>query len=142
MATGAELIAAERDRQMDSEGWSSEHDDAHVNDEIAMAASCYALPNRHRRLIADVPAGWPWSTDFWKPSTDDRVRELVKAGALIAAEIDRLQRPAATSHVIKRQAQKIEILRTAIGKVVSKTAVHWRDDHQCDLCDALEQTRS
>jgi hypothetical protein len=32
----------------------------------------------------------------WKPSPDDRFRELVKAGALIAAEIDRLLRAKST----------------------------------------------
>jgi hypothetical protein len=37
-----------------------------------------------------LPGWWPWAERFWKPTPDDRVRELVKAGALIAAEIDRL----------------------------------------------------
>jgi hypothetical protein len=32
---------------------------------------------------------WPWSFEWWKPK--DRIRNLVRAGALIAAEIDRLQ---------------------------------------------------
>lgn len=35
---------------------------------------------------------WPFSQEWWKPTPDDRIRELAKAGALIAAEIDRLQR--------------------------------------------------
>lgn len=35
---------------------------------------------------------WPWDKSWWKPTPDDRIRELIKAGALIAAEIDRLQR--------------------------------------------------
>jgi hypothetical protein len=35
--------------------------------------------------------GWPWDEKWWKPSTNP-IRNLVKAGALIAAEIDRLQR--------------------------------------------------
>lgn len=39
-----------------------------------------------------APAGWPWHPKWWKPTPDDRIRELAKAGALIAAEIDRLQR--------------------------------------------------
>ena len=33
---------------------------------------------------------WPWNVVWWKPTPDDRIRELAKAGALIAAEIDRL----------------------------------------------------
>jgi hypothetical protein len=39
----------------------------------------------------EQPPGWPWGTSWFKPSGDD-IRDLVKAGALIAAEIDRLQR--------------------------------------------------
>ena len=35
---------------------------------------------------------WPWREGEWKPTPDDRVRDLAKAGALIAAEIDRIQR--------------------------------------------------
>jgi len=37
-----------------------------------------------------VPPIWPWEKSWWKPTPNDRVKELVKAGALIAAEIDRL----------------------------------------------------
>ena len=39
-----------------------------------------------------APYLWPWRPSWWKPTPDDRVRELVKTGALIAAEIDRLRR--------------------------------------------------
>lgn len=39
----------------------------------------------------DRSSDWPWHSSWWKPS-DDPIRNLVKAGALIAAEIDRLQR--------------------------------------------------
>lgn len=96
---GAELIAAERQRQMDAEGWTPEHDAAHTGQQLAWAAVCYATPPDWRRLgywqvnydvagRAAYPAEWPWHPDYWKPG--DRVRELVKAGALIAAEIDRL----------------------------------------------------
>jgi hypothetical protein len=35
---------------------------------------------------------WPWDREWWKPTPNNRIRELAKAGALIAAEIDRLQR--------------------------------------------------
>lgn len=94
--TGAEQIAAERQRQIDAEGWTPDHDAHHLGDELAYAAIAYATPqvdrdfryNAHGELI---PHRWPWEQVFWKPAPDDRVRELVKAGALIAAEIDRLQ---------------------------------------------------
>jgi hypothetical protein len=91
--TGVELIAAERQRQVEVEGWTPEHDAGHAGESLAIAACCYALPPTMRRYHFDgaAPTLWPWSITAWKP-TDDRVRELVKAGALIAAEIDRLQR--------------------------------------------------
>lgn len=84
---GAELIAAERQRQIDVEGWTPEHDAEHDSHEMAAAAVAYAL------TIHSMPVAkwwWPWDDEWWKPS-DDPIRNLVKAGALLAAEIDRLQ---------------------------------------------------
>lgn len=88
------MIAQERRRQMSEEGWTPEHDDAHDEGELARAAACYALPSRFRRggIVISGTYVWPWANHWWKPTPDDRVRELVKAGALIAAEIDRIQR--------------------------------------------------
>lgn len=95
MKTGIELIAEERERQISSEGWTHEHDDEHTDGEIADAAACYAMTEAVRELVDDRETirdmVWPASWVF-KPSPDNRVRELVKAGALIAAEIDRLNR--------------------------------------------------
>lgn len=97
--TGAEAIAAERRRQTEDEGWSADHDDAHEEGALALAAALYAFqahdPDTHRHGIAlarrgSCPSLWPWTSDWWKPT--DRRRDLVKAGALIAAEIDRLDR--------------------------------------------------
>jgi hypothetical protein len=81
-ATGAELIATERQRQLVEEEYTPERDNiCNGNSQLVLAAACYALK---------APPLWPWSTEWYKPVPDDRVRELVKAGALIAAEIDRL----------------------------------------------------
>jgi len=90
-----EDIYAERRRQIDSEGWTPEHDDDHNAGELARAAACYAVGGR---IAESVGVGiarwiWPWTNDWWKPDT--RRRELVKAGALIVAEIERLDRAAA-----------------------------------------------
>lgn len=98
--TGAEMIAAERERQVTEEGWTPQHDDEHRNGELAMAAACYAAeagmrPTHSHMRAAPVASGWPWEQQWWKP-TGDPVRDLVKAGALIAAEIDRLQRAGLT----------------------------------------------
>lgn len=92
---GADLIAAERRRQVEQEGWTPEHDAQHGGESLAIAACCYALPPQMRKWrttgVGPIPTLWPWNPGYWKPKPDDRVRELVKAGALIAAEIDRLQ---------------------------------------------------
>jgi hypothetical protein len=90
------LIAAERARQQTAEGWDTGHDDEHDQGELAAAAASYAAP--YRGIVPEVPpATWPWGRRWWKPTPDDRVRELVKAGALIVAEIERLQRAARPS---------------------------------------------
>lgn len=98
---GVELIAAERERQKVQKGWTAEHDDGHVNGELAVAAVAYALEaadlvdRRGKTLGGPIPsAWWPWE-DGWKPSKDP-IRDLTRAGALIAAELDRLQRDSET----------------------------------------------
>jgi len=89
---GAGLIAAERKRQAECEGYLPEHDDEHSEDELALAAVCYAMPPAMRAVKSPPEEWWPWTNHAWKPCPTDRVRELTKAGALIAAEIDRLIR--------------------------------------------------
>lgn len=91
-------VLAERARQIDEEDWTPEHDDGWPADTLALAASCYALPvaSRRSRHSSGVPLFtvlWPWDHEFWKST--DRRGELVKAGALILAEIERLDRAAA-----------------------------------------------
>jgi hypothetical protein len=92
---GVALITAERQRQVTAEGWTPEHDDTHTHFELAKAGAAYALYGGFGKMgsldIRDLV--WPWEPEGFKPSRD-RVRDLAKAGALIAAEIDRLQRAA------------------------------------------------
>ena len=96
MKTGIELIAEERQRQIEKEGWTPEHDDQHNTGDLAHAAAAYASAELYRRTASEgydnTPHIWPFERKWWKPTPDDRIRELQKAGALIAAEIDRLQR--------------------------------------------------
>jgi hypothetical protein len=102
-ADGAALITEERRRQIKEEGWTPQHDDQHDGSELAKAAVCYAIAGLYpdgsqgakRALEHTVVPWWPhgWAWSRWKPA--GRIRNLVKAGALIAAEIDRLQREAA-----------------------------------------------
>jgi hypothetical protein len=93
MKTGIELIAEERKRQIEEEGWTAEHDDQHGYDDIALASAWYALPEWARKnLIAAEEDFWPWDQEWDKTIKHGRERQLVIAGALILAEIDRLQR--------------------------------------------------
>jgi hypothetical protein len=96
--SGAELIAIERERQITVEGYDADHDDGeHVGGELAQVAQHYVdVAEAQRANLPDwerVPTAWPWQEIFWKPSPD-AIRNLTIAGALIAAEIDRLQRKA------------------------------------------------
>lgn len=97
MKTAIELISEERKRQVEQKGWTPEHDDGHINSEIAIAAAAYALPTEvfypdGWYWITERDDIWPWVDSIFKPTPYDRIRELTKAGALIVAEIERLQR--------------------------------------------------
>ncbi|HGN3545575.1 hypothetical protein P3C80_29700 [Pseudomonas aeruginosa] len=87
-------VQAERRRQVEAEGWTPEHDDAHSYGQMARAAACYALagssaPNDGTAALL-VSLAWPWDEQWWKPSTARR--DMVKACALALAEIERLDR--------------------------------------------------
>lgn len=95
LSPGALAMVAERRRQIEVEGWTPEHDLAHAPGELARAGSAYAfnayLRNANTRLARDLRSLpkliWPWDETWWKPEGDRR--DLVKAGALIIAELDR-----------------------------------------------------
>jgi hypothetical protein len=100
MKTGIQLIAAERERQITAEGWTPEHDSQHPEGQLAYAAASYALYHGLKttfplesfeklKLESQATKEWPWGVEWWKPSRDP-LRNLAKAGALIAAEMDRL----------------------------------------------------
>lgn len=87
-------VLDERRRQQEAEGWDTTHDDdLHEDGELAAAAAAYALHST-ARLGASMPrpAFWPWDEQWWKPK--GARRDLVRAGALILAEIERLDRSA------------------------------------------------
>lgn len=86
-------VARERERQKAVEGWTPEHDDEHSCGEMADAAACYAHPapwGVNPASVKEPPKLWPWSPIWWKPK--DRRRNLIRAAALIVAEIERMDR--------------------------------------------------
>ena len=118
--SGAQLIALERQRQTKIEGWTPEHDDKHGCGELCSAAVCYTVAGdclaNAKSLMGEshvetpeilteeimeqkfgIGVAWPWDEEWLKISPDP-IRNLVKAGALIAAEIDRLQRAASVQN--------------------------------------------
>lgn len=94
---GTGMIAIERLRQMATEGYDSTHDDGHQKAELTSAAAAYCMAACNQIVYPDEslpssePPMWPFAQAYWKPHRDP-VRNLVKAGALIAAEIDRVLR--------------------------------------------------
>jgi hypothetical protein len=120
MSIGIELISKERNRQIEKEGWDKKHDAEHGQGELSLAAACYAghaaghqiyvMEDKYVNSIT-FEDPWPWD-DRWdkryvygdrkedlgnmvcdpKSLTDiERLDLLIKAGALIAAEIDKIK---------------------------------------------------
>lgn len=91
MSAGVKAISKERERQVKKEGWTPDHDARYRVGTLSDAAACYAIAAGeialHGRCNPPNPSLWPWSIKWWKPS-EDPARNLEKAGALIAAEID------------------------------------------------------
>ena len=90
MKTGIQLIQEERERQTSIKGWTADHDDSHINGELRDAAISY-LMYCDPKAGEDAVSVWPFEISSFKPSVGE-YHNLIKAGALIAAEIDRLQR--------------------------------------------------
>lgn len=88
---GMQRINAERHRQQEKEGYDHAHDDEHVDFELTDAAQCYLMVAMGQVEDPSVPPEqWPWAENEWKPST--RIRNLEKAGGLLMAEKERLER--------------------------------------------------
>lgn len=105
-------IAAERNRQINEEGWTAEHDDRHIEYQLAKAGAAYAERAAEPQWLYEHkgqrrPTIWPWDWTRWKPS-ESRRRNLVKAAALIVAEIERIDR-------IAERRQQLEQLERELG---------------------------
>lgn len=101
-------VLAERQRQMKAEGFTPAHDDLHTDGQLARAAAAYAVaadtaiyeadktrPSWNQSYIAGVTRAWPWNWGLWKPT--NKRRDLVKAAALLLAEIERVDRSASVN---------------------------------------------
>jgi hypothetical protein len=89
LSRAARSVLAERVRQVSAEAYTTEHDDAHSAGQLGDAAACYALGASHwPQSVFEL--FWPWDGASWKPA--DARRNLEKAGALILAEMERLDR--------------------------------------------------
>lgn len=107
-------VAAERKRQIADECWTPGHDDEHGNGEMAKAAACYCLTSRSPKQLQvslkgphqplPIKAMWPWRMLWFKPKNPRR--DLVRAGALILAEIERLDRALPPAPLAPVAAQK------------------------------------
>lgn len=113
--TASSLTYDERKRQIQKEGWTTEHDDMHQEGELCRAALCYAqssverdLPGGDIDLKTALPYNWPFESDSWKPSPEDRAKELIKSGALYRAEIERLTRCLEKVHVAIAKIKNIK----------------------------------
>ncbi|WP_407321798.1 hypothetical protein [Dickeya ananatis] len=112
-------VIAERQRQITTEGWTPEHDDEHVGFEMSFAAATYILH------IAQSYGGQPykhiapsemWTWDLkWLKFTPGARRSLVKAAALILAEIDRLDRTSQSGGVIVANSFK-QMIKSGVIK--------------------------
>ena len=82
-------VLKERVRQVEGEGYGVESDDGYTDYQLPRAAICYAikaagLPSHRATLY------WPFPAPAFKPT--ERRANLVKAAALLLAEIERLDR--------------------------------------------------
>lgn len=149
--SGVELIREERERQVSEEGWTAEHDDFHGRGELAWAAVCYAAPEPvFEQKVSGKGVSfvdpWPWDGRFDKrpreplghrlasPTTEERIRMLAKAGALIAAEIDAIQREEAEIQEQKAgglDAENVETLLLLVEHSIPRVTPRYGDgiDH-------------
>jgi hypothetical protein len=112
-----QAVIAECFRQREQEGWTIEHDDAHESGDLARAGAAYLyagsltspvqrerLPRWYDKHGSDVlmiiKALWPWDWDWWKPSRDDRRRDLVRGCALGVSEGEKFDRNRRKGRVI------------------------------------------
>ena len=142
---GVRRIAAERKRQVETLGWTAEHDAQHAGGELAQVAALYALAariqERYERAGADAGSvavmerlhslpdetSWPdtWARQWWRPSSDP-ARNMEKAGALLAAALDRRVAAVQSVPVPVESCPEVARLRDENAKLGAVPAYHHR----------------
>lgn len=133
---GISLMLHERSRQIYGERWTPEHDDQHVNGELAKAAMCYIAGSMNVNGCRVWPEGW--DEENFKPSqnvnaNDAMTVNLMKAGALIAAEIDRIHRARSRKNSISlclHSISEIKFIEPSISMddLINKLKVDFDDE--------------
>ena len=137
--TALDLAVAELGRIRNVKGFSEERDDGYVFDELANAAACYLSPG----VVMEETNLWPWDDKHWKPSPDDRKRELTKGIALALCELDRLIRAErrAEIHVPFSQLEHPEVAAPREFKPGDRVRVIGRSESQDVAIGALGTVR-
>jgi hypothetical protein len=137
---GSHMIDLERGRQIVQEGYDDKHDDEHDKGEIAMLGICYAIYATFGngfvlecadRIVRDL------LPDDWRvKSGGDRIRQLIKAGALMGAEADRLDRLAQATPVFACGTPPPPI---EFERVAGQTRYHTvgKDGSKIDITDEI-----
>lgn len=96
MKTGIELIAEERQEQIEKHNWTPAHDDEHDYGELRKMAAILAVNGTDAAVIDDYgdfeSGNNTWGLEDKLDGDKNIIHRLKVAGALIAAEIDRIQR--------------------------------------------------
>lgn len=116
------LIDMERTRQIYCEGWSRKNDDIENNEgELLQAAICYFELEKGEKIQPNkgVPTEWPWQRKWWKPKT--KMSNLVRAGALCVAEIERLNRkPKPRKQELDQAKDTLRLVREDLIKLIQQ----------------------
>jgi len=101
MSKATDDVLAERQRQWQGEDWTPSHDDSHKDRELARMGAAYALQYVHRAGViahgmkyTQLVGAEEYVPDDWEFKPKNPRRDLVRAAALLIAEIERIDRAA------------------------------------------------
>lgn len=151
MSKATDDVLTERKRQVEQEGWTAKHDDQHTDGDLALAAACYACnaatwaakgTDELRKRYAELSRlgfHWPWDQKWWKPKSQRQ--DLVRAAALLIAEIERLDRRDAGlgSRKHRRETMMDNETRAVCERLLKATDIYFLSDMK--EAKALDQAR-